>query len=206
MNKPLSLTSKAHQFIQQVLDEGDIAVDATVGNGYDTLFLAQSVGNTGKVYGFDIQQEALDNTYQKLKTNHADKQVALFYAGHETMPILLPEESTGKISAIMFNLGYLPGGDKNRTTGISTTLAALEASLILLASGGRISILAYTGHSGGREETEAVKDWAKKLPTDLYTSSIENTGNPASDKASARKLDFSSELKSSPELIMIEKR
>ncbi len=191
-----SLTTKAHQFIQPVLGDGDIAVDATAGNGHDTLFLAQTVGKNGKVYGFDIQQDALDNTYQKLKTNHAEKQVALFHAGHETMPILLPEHSNGKIKAIMFNLGYLPGGDKSRTTGLSTTLAALEASLMLLVTGGRITILAYTGHPGGREETEAVKNWAKLLPTDLYTTSTEATAVKT----------FAREMKFPPELIMIDKQ
>lgn len=201
----IPITQHAHQLIQQVLDDGDIAVDATIGNGHDTLFLALTVGKTGKVYGFDIQQDALDKTYQQLKNNHAEKQVALFHAGHETIPILLPEDSIGKIKAIMFNLGYLPGGDKNKTTGISTTLAALEASLMLLATGGRITILAYTGHPGGWEETEAVKNWAKLLPIDLYTTSIEttaanNTGKIGTDKPSNR------DLKTSPELIMIEKQ
>lgn len=209
------ITQRAHELIQQVLGDGDIAVDATVGNGHDTLFLSQSVGNSGKVYGFDVQQEALDKTYHKLKTNHAEKQVALFHAGHETMPILLPENSNEKINAIMFNLGYLPGGDKNRTTGISTTLAALEASLMLLATGGRITILAYTGHPGGREETEAVKNWAKLLPTDLYSTSIQTTavkndGNNTlqtdTENSSSGEPSYSRDQKCSPELIMIHKR
>ncbi|MCK5092374.1 MAG: 16S rRNA (cytosine(1402)-N(4))-methyltransferase [Gammaproteobacteria bacterium] len=197
MNNPISLTAKAHQIIQEVLGEGDIAVDATIGNGHDTLFLAQIVGNTGKVYGFDIQQEALDNTYQKLKANNAQKQVALYHAGHETMSILLPESSNEKIRAIMFNLGYLPGGDKNRTTGISTTLAALEASFMLLTTGGRITILAYTGHPGGQEETEAVKEWVRGLPAGSYRAALGiQTARPPSGNDN---------ITERPELIVVDK-
>ena len=200
MNNPISLTTKAHQCIQEVLGEGDIAIDATMGNGHDTLFLAQIVGSTGKVYGFDIQEEALDNTYQKLKANNAQKQVAMFQAGHETMPILLPETTNGNIRAVMFNLGYLPGGDKNRTTDISTTLAALEASFMMLATGGLITVLAYTGHPGGYEETEAVKEWARGLPTGSYRAALGiKTDKPPTDD------DNKTERTYVPELIVVDR-
>ena len=169
----LTLVQQAHQVVAEVLGEGDIAIDATVGNGHDTLFLATRVGSAGKVYGFDIQQQALDSAYQRLHEAGQAAQVSLYHAGHETMAILLPESVVGKVTAVMFNLGYLPGGDKQRTTGASTTLAALQMSLSLLAPDGVISLLAYTGHPGGREEAGLVKAWAASLPPNLFTVSMD---------------------------------
>jgi hypothetical protein len=84
------------------------------------------------------------------------------------MAVVLPETVRGKVRAVMFNLGYLPGGDKQRTTAIVTTLAALEQAREMLAPGGVISVLAYTGHPGGREEAEAVKAWSATLTPDYY--------------------------------------
>jgi predicted methyltransferase len=162
----------AHQAVAAVLAPGDIAIDATVGNGHDTLFLAQQVGPGGKVYGFDIQEAALDSAWQRLLAAGATAQVALYHAGHEAMAVLLPETVAGRVKAVMFNLGYLPGGDKQRTTGASTTLAALQAALSLLAPGGVISLLAYTGHPGGREEAEQLKAWLACLPRDLFAVSV----------------------------------
>jgi predicted methyltransferase len=169
----LSLVQQAHRVIAEVLHSGDIAIDATVGNGHDTLFLANCVGATGKVYGFDIQQQALDSAYHRLEQAGQTAQVSLYHAGHEVMAVLLPESVVGQVKAVMFNLGYLPGGDKQRTTTTSTTLAALQTALSMLAPGGVISLLAYTGHPGGREEAELVKAWAASLPTDHFSVSIE---------------------------------
>lgn len=178
----LSLVQQAHRAIVEVLQTGDIAIDATVGNGHDTLFLASHVGATGKVYGFDIQQQALDSAWQRLEQAGQTTQVSLYHAGHELMAMLLPESAAGRVQAVMFNLGYLPGGDKQRTTGASTTLAALQSALSLLAPGGVISLLAYTGHPGGREEAELVKGWASALARDYFSVSVtipqSEQGNP----------------------------
>ena len=168
----LSLVQQAHLAIAVVLRPGDIAIDATVANGHDTLFLATQVGPAGKVYGFDIQQQALDSAWQRLDAAGASGQVSLYHAGHEVMAMLLPESMEGRVKAVMFNLGYLPGGDKQRTTMTSTTLAALQTALSLLAPGGVISLLAYTGHPGGREEAERLKAWAGSLPQDLFYVSL----------------------------------
>ncbi len=169
----LSLVQQAHQLLRETLQPGDIAIDATVGNGHDTLFLAQQVGERGKVYGFDIQQQALDSAWQRLAQAGVAQWVSLYHAGHETMGFTLPESANGRVKAVMFNLGYLPGGDKGRTTGASTTLAALQVAVMLLAPGGVISLLAYTGHPGGREEAELVKGWGATLPPALFTVSVE---------------------------------
>lgn len=168
----LSLVHRAHAALSEILVEGDIAIDATVGNGHDTLFLAQQVGALGKVYGFDIQEAALDTAYKRLKDEALEGCVSLNHAGHEAMMIVVPDSVQGKIKAVMFNLGYLPGGDKARTTVISTTLAALEQARTLLAPGGAISVLAYTGHPGGREEAEGVKGWAAGLSSGYYDVAV----------------------------------
>ena len=168
----LSLVQQAHAALSEILAEGDIAIDATVGNGHDTLFLAREVGEVGTVYGFDIQEAALDTAYRRLQEEGLAGRVSLYHAGHEAMAVVLPESVRGRVKAVMFNLGYLPGGDKQRTTGINTTLAALEQARALLAPGGAISVLAYTGHPGGREEAEAVRGWARSLSPDYYQVDI----------------------------------
>lgn len=168
-----SLVHRAHSALTHILREGDAAIDATVGNGHDTLFLARAVGEQGKVYGFDIQEAALDSAWRRLEDEGVAGRVSLYHAGHEAMALALPESLRGQVRAVMFNLGYLPGGDKARTTAIATTLAALEQARELLAPGGAISVLAYTGHPGGREEAEAVKAWARGLAGDYYKASIE---------------------------------
>jgi len=167
-----SLVHQAHAALSDILDEGAIAIDATVGNGHDTLFLAREVGVSGKVYGFDIQEQALDTAYKRLQEEGLEGRVSLYHAGHEAMAVVLPESVAGRVKAVMFNLGYLPGGDKGRTTGINTTLAALEQARTLLAPGGAISVLAYTGHPGGREEAEAVKAWVAGLSADFYEVAV----------------------------------
>lgn len=191
MNTKLSLVARAHEYISSQLCAGDIAIDATVGNGHDTLFLAKTVGPEGKVYGFDIQQDALDKCYQRLTEHKADKQISLHHAGHETLPIIIPEAlHDGGIKAVMFNLGYLPGGDKQRTTHTSTTLAAIDSALRMLTPHGIITIIAYSGHPGGEEETTAVKAWVATLAPDLFQVIIESP--PQSQRPS-------------PELIVINK-
>ncbi len=169
----LSLVQQAHAALSELLTSGDTVVDATVGNGYDTLFLARAVGESGTVYGFDIQEQALDTAYKRLRAEGLAGRVSLYHAGHEAMAVVLPESVRCRVKAVMFNLGYLPGGDKRRITALNTTLAALEQALLLLAPGGAISVLAYTGHPGGREEAEAVKSWARSLADDYYQVRIE---------------------------------
>ena len=172
MSNP-GLLEQAHDIIRQHLHTGDTAIDATAGNGHDTLFLAQQVGTQGKVYAFDIQQQALDNCYQRLAEQGAERQVSLIHAGHETVMFNTPEEyHLHGIQAAMFNLGYLPGSDKTRTTQISTSLSALQAIVQMLKPGGVITIMAYRGHPGGLQESIAVVHWMQQLNQDCYQTSI----------------------------------
>ena len=140
----------------QALRPGDMAVDATVGNGLDTVFLSQTVGTTGHVYGFDIQPRALAKTRDRLKAKKTPDNVTLFHAGHERLGELLPVDAHGVLGAVTFNLGYLPGGDETLVTRAETTCAAVDAALPFMRPGGLMSLVLYTGHNGGPAETRAV--------------------------------------------------
>ncbi|WP_124728158.1 class I SAM-dependent methyltransferase [Staphylospora marina] len=163
-----SILESARHWVRQALSPGGIAVDGTCGNGHDTLFLAERAGPDGMVYGFDIQQEALSKTRERLHAHGMTERVQLFHAGHERMHELLPSELRGRIDAFMFNLGYLPKGDTRVVTRPETTLAALETATEWLTPGGIISVCLYTGHPGGREEADAVLHFASHLPPGAF--------------------------------------
>lgn len=168
---------QAQSLVAQHVKQGDIVVDATVGNGKDTLFLAQLVGEQGTVYGFDIQRIALDNakaylndqlSYESNSDQDKHNRIVLFEQNHAHMLKHIPEAHRGHVAAVMFNLGYLPGGDHSLITEPDSTLLALDASLQLLKKGGLISIMVYRGHDGGLVEAEHVKAWASQLPQQSY--------------------------------------
>lgn len=163
-----SILSFTHQRVREVLQEGAVAVDATVGNGHDTLFLAEQVGPAGCVHGFDIQREALESAHHRLTEAGVAKRVILHHAGHQRMEETLPPDVRGRIRAVMFNLGYLPGGDKTIITRPETTLEAIRQSLRLLSPGGLLTVVLYTGHPGGEEEAEAVLHYMKTLDPQRY--------------------------------------
>ncbi|GIO67040.1 class I SAM-dependent methyltransferase [Paenibacillus sp. FSL M7-1455] len=166
----LSVLSFAHKQIEGRLAPGDIAVDATVGTGADTAFLAKAAGPKGRVYGFDIQEQALRLAEERLSREPAGgmASVSLFLASHARMTAYIPPECRGRVGAVMFNLGYLPAtdADKHIITKTESTLEALEASLSLLRPKGIITAVLYPGHAGGAAEAEAVTAWASSLPQD----------------------------------------
>lgn len=157
------LTELAHQEVAAAIRPGDRVIDATVGNGRDTLFLARRVAPGGRVLGFDIQQQALEGARERLQTAGLDGLVTLLHAGHEQMAERVPVDWAGQVTAVMFNLGYLPGGDKTLITAPITTVAALDQALGLLRVGGLISLLLYRGHPGAGAEAEAVTAWLGQL-------------------------------------------
>jgi len=159
LNRRRPLTALAHELLGGSLQPGAKAIDATAGNGHDTLFLAQAATLSGQVYAFDIQQQALQNTAERLQRAGLSESVTLCHSGHENMLRQVPEDWPGEVSAITFNLGYLPGSDKQTTTVPGPTLQALDQAMQLLRPGGALSILAYRGHAGGRQEAEAVSHW-----------------------------------------------
>lgn len=166
--KRISLVDEAHKAIQTVLKPGDRAIDATIGNGHDTLFLARQVGTSGHVFGFDIQQRAIDTTRSRLEQHENDTPVELFLASHAQMARLVPAPLHGSIKSVMFNLGYLPGGDKSLITRGENTIAALNQALGLLSPAGVITVIAYPGHTGGDREAEYVNEWYAGLDGSRY--------------------------------------
>lgn len=179
--KRISLVNLAHDLIQDILHPGDIAVDATVGNGHDTLFLAERIAPLGHVYGFDIQQAAIDATSEKFRQARLSDCLTLFPTSHADLDEKIPTAQHGNIRAIMFNLGYLPGGDKSVITRTDSTLRALTAACRILAVDGIITLLAYPGHPGGDQETDRVTTWCAGLNTrqfaveTFYSSTHQNS-------------------------------
>lgn len=165
-------TEVAHVAWKHVIQKGDAVVDATCGNGYDTLAMLKMVSDkshSGRVYSLDLQDVALQNTQYLLdeSLNPDEKEsVELFATCHSKMEEVVPRNIPVRLVA--FNLGYLPGGDKTMITRADTTLLGLEAAERILAPGGLISLVVYVGHPGGREEFETVQAFASGLPVDNW--------------------------------------
>ena len=161
-SNPIPLTQLAQQIISAHFasqDDLPLAIDATVGNGHDTLFLAKLGFN--KVLGFDVQQGAIATTQAKLLAAGLDH-VVLLHQGHEEMSRHLSIPA----NCFMFNFGYLPRGDKSITTSAQSSLAALSAASQATAANGIISLLCYPGHPVGRDETTAIQHWLSTLSDD----------------------------------------
>lgn len=154
----MRLVEEVHQEIGRLVNSGDFAIDATLGNGHDTLLLAKC---GARVIGFDIQDLAIENTRQRLleEGGLALDKVTLYKEGHERMLERVPKEWIGNVCIVMFNLGYLPGGDKRITTRPETTHQALESAYSLLTEGGYLSLVLYPDHEGGNDEASVVKTW-----------------------------------------------
>ena len=178
MKRPLEM---AHDFLAEVVTKEDIVVDATMGNGHDTLFLAKIAK---QVFAFDIQEKALMKTQQRLEQAGLDNAL-LILEGHETLDQFVTEAKAG-----IFNLGYLPSADKSLITKPHTTIEALRKLCQLLVKGGRIAIMIYYGHEGGELEKDAVLDFVSQLDQQEFTVAIYRTLN---------------QVNNPPFLVMIEK-
>jgi predicted methyltransferase len=154
----------SHDLLTEHINKGATIIDATVGNGYDTHFLAELVGPAGFVSGFDVQKEALEQAENRLQNNKLLERVELINDGHENMKDYI----TKPVDGILFNLGYLPGSDKEVITTAETTLEAVKSGLDLLAVGGLMVVVIYLGHQGGQEEQEVVLDYAAELDGKKY--------------------------------------
>ena len=161
IKRPIHLS---HDFLAEVLDEQAVAVDATMGNGNDTAFLA---GLAKKVYAFDVQEQALTKTQERLNDLELTN-AQLIYDGHQNLDCYVAEP----IRAAIFNLGYLPSADKSIITQPDTTLEALGKILDMLEVGGRVSLMIYYGHEGGDMEKDAVLDFVKALDQQVYTTML----------------------------------
>lgn len=166
-----------HREMERVLFPGAIAVDCTVGNGGDTVFLAKAVGEKGLVYGFDIQPLALEKTAERLSAAGCADWVKLICDGHEHLANYVKTE----VDCAVFNLGYLPRGDHEIITKKETTVSALETVLSLLRPGGAVFIALYWGHPGGEEERLAVESFAMGLAFSQWD--VAETSFPNKNKA-----------------------
>lgn len=149
----------AHQLLIKTVRPGEAAIDATMGNGHDTLVLAQCTTETGRVYAFDIQERALEKTRKRLQAAAQANHVQLIADGHQHISHHVRET----VAAVIFNLGYLPGGNKALTTQWDTSLAAIEQSLALLRQHGLLLLVLYPGHEPGKAEQEAIEAFVAKL-------------------------------------------
>lgn len=156
---------QSHDIALKVLREGDTAVDATAGNGNDTVFLARIVGRTGRVYSFDIQEQAIINTRKKLADQNFLDRVTLIKDGHENMDKHINE----KVKIVMFNLGYLPGGNHSIGTKRDTTITAIQKAIELIEFDGIVLIVVYYGGDSGFDEKEAVLEFLKSIDCKRYT-------------------------------------
>jgi len=149
----------ASEWIESALYPGARAVDATMGNGKDTLWLCRRVGEAGRVYAFDVQAEAVERTRSLLEAEGVLERAVLFCEGHQHMADFVKEP----VDAVMFNLGWLPGAQHGVTTITETTLAAADAALTLLKPDGLLTICVYPGHEEGTRELQALTRWAAAL-------------------------------------------
>ncbi|MGL4422203.1 MAG: class I SAM-dependent methyltransferase [Gemmataceae bacterium] len=164
-------TTLAHMALRDVLGPGDAVIDATVGNGRDTLFLAERVGPTGMVIGFDLQAMAIAAAQARLAEARIEH-VQLIQADHARLAECVPQKWHGLIRAVVFNLGYLPDGDPLIITQPSSTISAIDSAAKLLHSHGVISIVAYRGHAGGAEELQALLEHFADHPQYLLESPL----------------------------------
>ena len=149
----------AADYMIRSIREGDSVVDATMGNGKDTLFLCELVGEKGHVYAFDVQAEAVERTKERVQEAGFGERTTLFLAGHETMA----QHVKAPVQAVMFNLGWLPGAEHIVTTKTDTTLEAVRAACDLIASGGIVTVCVYPGHEEGTRELSALLEYAAAL-------------------------------------------
>lgn len=163
--KNYQITEWVHHFLEMQVQPGDLCIDATMGNGNDTVYLSRLAGENGKVIAFDIQELALEHTTERLEKEGCPKNYELLLSSHEEMGNYAKENS---VSAITFNLGYLPGGDHDKATRGESSLRAIESGLKLLKKQGLMSICIYSGGDSGFEERDLVLSYLKTLDPKKY--------------------------------------
>jgi len=159
-------TKFAMAITEKYIKKGDTVIDATAGNGSDTLALSALVGENGKVYAFDIQEAAIKRTKKLLCSGGGFDNVILIKGSHENLSSYIAEK--GEVAAVVFNLGYLPQGDKSITTKAESSVPGIKESFSILKKGGIVSIVAYPGTEEGKIERDAVLDYVKALAKELY--------------------------------------
>lgn len=159
------ITEWCHHFLREHVKEGDLCIDATAGNGNDTKVLCELVGESGKVLAFDIQEKAIENTKDFLEKYGLLGRAEVVQDSHTNMGQYVEDES---VSCIVFNFGYLPGGDHNLATRKESSIAAIYAGLRLLKKGGLMSLCIYSGGDSGFDERDAILGELKRLDGKQY--------------------------------------
>lgn len=163
--KSYQITEWCHHFLQDHVQPGDLCIDATMGNGHDTLFLSQLTGPSGSVLAFDIQQIALDSTRTLLEKHQATDHVTLILDSHSNLHAYAKPNT---VSCIVFNLGYLPSGNHQISTSKETSIPAILQGLELLKKGGLMSLCIYSGGDSGFEERDALLPFLRSLDSKKY--------------------------------------
>lgn len=154
----------SHWVFKKFLENNKVLVDATCGNGNDTLFLKELIEPQGKLFAFDIQRKAIEITKSKFKDKDFNFDIEFINDGHENLDLYIDRN----IDGIIYNLGFLPGSEKNIKTTKDTTIKSLKKSIDILSEGGLIVLVLYSEHEGGNEEKEAVLNFTSGLDYKIF--------------------------------------
>lgn len=157
----------AHHLLKETISTGETVIDATCGNGHDTLFLSTLVGKSGHVLAFDVQNQAINNTTELL-TQHNQKNITYIHDSHAHASYYMKKLSCETVGGAIFNLGYLPNSDKSITTKGDSTIQAVESILLKLKRHGLIVMVVYHGHEGGQSEKNSLLEYVQQLDQKQY--------------------------------------
>ena len=178
MSRQWNALGVSHRFIKRHLPKGGFAIDATAGNGGDTLMLCETLGAEGRVLAMDIQEQAVTNTHKLLEENGYAHMVRLVQDSHANLEQYAALESA---DCVMFNFGWLPGGDHNVFTQKESSLTAIEKGLACLKPGGIMSLCVYYGRNNGYEERDAILEYVRQLDHRTYTVLVVDFANRVND-------------------------
>jgi predicted methyltransferase len=176
----MHLTVEAQRLAARYLQRGAVAIDATAGNGFDTVFLAKHVGAEGRVIAIDLQVSAIERVRRRVEQEQLLDRVHLVADDHANLKQIVAPKLWGEVACVMFNLGYLPFSDKSVITSKESTMAGVQGAVEVLRPGGLLSILAYVGHPGGRDEANAMAQWMDEHASRFQSTILRDASNPNS--------------------------
>ena len=163
---PLNALGLSHQFMTAHIREGAFCIDATAGKGRDTLFLCKLVGESGRVLALDIQADAVAQTTALLTAEGVASRAQMVESCHSRLGEYAAPDS---VDGIMFNFGWLPGGDHNTFSHADTSVAAVKVALDLLKVGGVMTLCLYYGRQNGTAERDAILEFLPTVDNRRYT-------------------------------------
>lgn len=178
MSRHWNALGVSHRFIKTYLSKGGFAIDATAGNGGDTLLLCETVGENGRVLAMDIQRQAVENTRKLVEEKGFSHLVQVVQDSHANLAQYAAPESA---DCVVFNFGWLPGGDHNVFTQKESSLSAIEQGLACLKTGGIMSLCVYYGRNNGYEERDAILEYVRGLDHRKYTVLVVDFANRIND-------------------------